>query len=196
MRKDFQNVNVATVAVDGTTSNQCSLVQIRFYENAKDFSVKYEGTGILKGPWCYLKDNANLTFSKKRVSGKHFKILKIIENYPSDFDITKWQHEGESDIVKSNMSHGSAILDQIDGIDKDDILAKLKDNQCIRADVAYTYGRDNKHYRYETDVVLCGNRCYLCGGSTKIISGINFKIVKVYDSFPDTFKFSYYLNRA
>lgn len=196
MQKKFKEINVVTNAVEGEASSQCSLAKICYYENAKDFTVKYCGTGIVKGSWCYLKDNKDLASNRKRVTGKYFKVLEVIENYSSSFDIEEWQHEGKSDIVKNIMSKGSAILDQIDGLDKVDIITKLNGNVCIRADVAYAYGRDNKHCRYEENTVLCGNKCYLSGGSTKLITGTNFKIVKIYDDFPDNFKFSNYLNYA
>lgn len=169
------------------------LVKFCYYENTKDFSLKFTDTGIVKGPWCYLKDNPETFYSKKNVKGKYFKILEVIEKYPSDFNIEQWQHEGESDLEKVFLSHGDALLDQVDGVDSNIILSRLKNDEVIRADVAYSYGRDYKNYRTENNVVLCGNKCYLSGGSTKKIDSRHFKIVKIYANFPADFKFHNYV---
>ncbi len=40
------------------------------------------GEGVVCGNWCYLKDR-----TKKKVSGKHFNIIREIEEMPSDFSL-------------------------------------------------------------------------------------------------------------
>lgn len=175
------------------SSTDCVLVKLCYYENAKDFSVKFTGTGIVKDKWCYLKENSEALHLKKKVLGMHFKILEVIDKYPSDFNIEQWQHEGESDLERIFLSRGDALLDQVDGIDSNMILSRLKTDEVIRADVAYSYGRNYNNYRTEDNVVLCGNKCYLSGGSTKKIDSPHFKIVKIYDDFPADFKFHNYM---
>lgn len=55
---------------------------------------KYEGTGIVKGDWCYLTNG-----SKKSISSKRFSILDELEVLPPNFDIKEWLTSVTNDIV-------------------------------------------------------------------------------------------------
>lgn len=73
-------------------------IRVKVFYSVSNFRgrlYKYEGTGIIKGDWCYLTNG-----SKKSVLSKRFSILERLEILSPNFDIKEWVNSVDDDIVR------------------------------------------------------------------------------------------------
>lgn len=189
-----ETISNPTVKNAPVATEKCCLVEFHCYESAsKNLFFDIYGTGIVKGDWCYLKNSADTKAHKKRITGKYFKIISTIEEYPENFDINKWQNEGESDISKYFISYADVKLESVEEVDMSEIYPRLAAGEIILADIAYaesTYS--SRRFCYRSGVVLQGRKCFLGWGHYKHLHNYNLKVTRIYDGFPKDFSYQYY----